>query len=156
MTFRPGDRVRFECEGEDGLPMVRYGFVGGVAGNEGTVVVMLDGELNGDLLDLSQIQPVTITTVELCLTGNDLINEPELRRGLVALWHAEADSAGLDVDALHPLGGPDGDGLRDSSESWALAELMAGGEQYVVRAFQLPNEPDLVRIRADRPNRWNP
>ena len=31
-----------------------------------------------------------------------------------------------------------------------------GGEQYVVRAFQLPNEPDLVRIRADRPNRWNP
>lgn len=156
MTFRPGDRVRFECEGEDGLPMVRYGFVGGVAGNEGTVVVMLDGELNGDLLDLSQIQPVTITTVELCLTGNDLINEPDLRRGLVALWHAEADSAGLDVDALHPLGGPDGDGLRDSSESWALAELMAGGEQYVVRAFQLPNEPDLVRIRADRPNRWNP
>jgi len=117
---------------------------------------MLVGELNGDLRDLSQIQPVTITTVELCLTGNDLINEPDLRRGLVALWHAEADSAGLDVDALHPLGGPDGDGLRDSSESWALAELMAGGEQYVVRAFQLPNEPDLVRIRADRPNRWNP
>lgn len=151
MTFRPGDRVRFECVGDDGLPMVRYGFVGGVAGSDGPVVVMLDGELGGDILDLSQIQPVTITTVELCLTGSDLMTEPELRRGLVALWHAEADSAGLDVDALHPLG----DGLRDSSDSWALAELMAGGEQYVVRAFQLPNEPDMVRIRADRPNRWD-
>jgi len=151
MTFRPGDRVRFECVGDDGLPMVRYGFVGGVAGSDGPVVVMLDGELGGDILDLSQIQPVTITTVELCLTGSDLMTEPELRRGLVALWHAEADTAGLDVDALHPLG----DGLRDSSDSWALAELMAGGEQYVVRAFQLPNEPDMVRIRADRPNRWD-
>jgi len=151
MTFRPGDRVRFESEGEDGLPMVRYGFVGGVAGSDGPVVVMLDGELGGDILDLSQIQPVTITTVELCLSGSDLMTEPELRRGLVALWHAEADSAGLDVDALHPLG----DGLRDSSDSWALAELMSGGEQYVVRAFQLPNEPDVVRIRADRPNRWD-
>ena len=151
MRFRPGDRVRFECEGEDGLPMVRYGFVGGHAGDEGSVVVMLDGELNGDLIDLSQIQPVTITTVELCLSGTDLMTEPELRRGLVALWHAEADSAGLDVDALHPLG----DGLRDSSDSWALAELMAGGEQYVVRAFQLPHEPDVVRIRADRPDRWS-
>ena len=151
MTFRPGDRVRFECVDDDGLPMVRYGFVGGVAGSDGPVVVMLDGELGGDILDLSQIQPVTITTVELCLTGSDLMTEPELRRGLVALWHAEADTAGLDVDALHPLG----DGLRDSSDSWALAELMAGGEQYVVRAFQLPNEPDMVRIRADRPNRWD-
>jgi hypothetical protein len=69
----------------------------------------------------------------------------------VALWHAEADSAGLDVDALHALG----DGLRDSSDSFALAELTAGGQQYVVRAFRLPNEPGIVRVRADRPNRWD-
>ena len=157
MNFRPGDRVRFECEGEDGLPVVRYGFVGGVADSdgtdvqEGTVVVMLDGELSGEQVDLSNIQPVTIMTVELCLSGSDLLTESELRRGLVALWHAEADSAGLDVDALHPLG----DGERESSDSWSLAELMAGGEQYVVRAFQLPHEPDLVRIRADRPRRWS-
>jgi hypothetical protein len=155
VTFRPGDRVRFETIGDDGLPMVRYGFVGGVAGNEGPVVVMLDGELGGDILDLSQIKLVDVTTVELCLEGTDLMTEPKLRRGLVALWHAEADTAGLDVDALHPLGGPDGDGLRDSSDSWALAELMAGGEQYVVRAFRLPHEPHLVRVRADRPNRWD-
>ena len=84
------------------------------------------------------VQLVSITNVELCLAGSDLMSEPELRRGLVALWHAEADTAGLDVDALHPIG----DGLRDSNDSWALAELVAGGEQYVVRAFRLPNEPD--------------
>jgi len=151
MTFRPGDRIRVEGMADDGLPLVRYGFVGGLAGREGPVVVMLDGELGGDILDLSQVQPVTVTTTELCLTGSDLTSDPELRRGLIALWEAEADTAGLAVDALHPLG----DGLRDSSESWALAELVAGGEQYVVRAVQLPNEPDLVRIRADRPNRWD-
>lgn len=151
MTFRPGDRIRVELVGDDGLPIVRYGFVGGVAGSEGPVVVMLDGELGGDVLDPSQIKPVTITSVELCLHGSDLMHEVTLRRGLVALWHAEADAAGLDVDSLHPLG----DGLRDSSDSWALAELSAGGEHYVVRAFQLPHEPEIVRVRADRPNRWD-
>lgn len=149
MTLRPGDRIRVEAMGDDGLPLVRYGYVGGVADREGPVIVMLDGELGGDVIDLSQIKPVTITNIELCLSGSDLTSEPDLRRGLVALWHAEADSAGLDVDALHQLG----DGLRDSDDSWALAELTAGGEQYVVRAFQLPGEPDVVRIRADRPNR---
>lgn len=151
MNLLPGDRVRVETMGDDGFPVIKYGFVGGVAGSNGPVVVMLDGELGGDILDLSQVQPVSITNVELRLAGTDLMTDPELRRGLVALWHAEADEAGLDVDALHPLG----DGLRDSSDSWALAELVAGGEQYVVRAFQLPNEPEIVRVRADRPNRWD-
>ena len=42
-------------------------------------------------------------------------DEPELRQGLVALWHAEADTAGLDVDALRPIG----DGKRESDDSWA-------------------------------------
>jgi hypothetical protein len=151
VNLRTGDRVRVECMGDDGLPLVRYGFVGGIAGSNGPIIVMLDGELGGDVIDLSQIQPVTVTTVELCLTGDDLTAEPELRRGLVALWQAEADTAGLDVDALHPLG----DGLRDSSDSWVLAELTAGGEQYVVRAFCDPHEPNVVRVRADRPNRWD-
>jgi len=150
VNLRPGDRIRVESTGDDGFPVVRYGFVGGVAGREGPVVVMLDGELGGDVIDVSQISPVSITDLELRLDGSDLMSEPQLRRGLVALWHAEADTAGLDVDALHPLG----DGLRDSSDSWALAELVTGGEQYVVRAFQLPNEPGIVRVRADRPNRW--
>lgn len=151
MSLRPGDRIRVEEVGDDGFPIVRYGFVGGLAGRDGPVVVMLDGELGGDICDLSQVRPVSVTTVELSLSGTDLVAEPDLRRGLLALWQAEADTAGLDVDAVHPLG----DGLRDSSDSWVLAELTTGGEQFVVRAVQLPNEPDVVRIRADRPNRWD-
>jgi hypothetical protein len=151
MSLRPGDRIRVEEVGDDGFPTIRYGFVGGLAGRDGPVVVMLDGELGGDICDLSQVRPVSVTTVELSLSGTDLVAEPDLRRGLLALWQAEADTAGLAVDAVHPLG----DGLRDSSDSWVLAELTTGGEQFVVRAVQLPNEPDVVRIRADRPNRWD-
>lgn len=147
MMFLPGDRVRFESIGEDGFPVVRYGFVGGATDDDGPVTVLLDGELGGNEVDLSLIRPVTITSVELCLAGPDLLTEPDLRRGLVALWHAEADTAGLDVDAMRPLG----DGVPDVSGSWALAELIAGGETYVVRAYQLEHEPEVVRVRAGRP-----
>ena len=49
MMFSLGDRVRWATTGDDGLPLVRYGFVGGVAGEPGPVVVMLDGELGGDV-----------------------------------------------------------------------------------------------------------
>jgi hypothetical protein len=148
--FRPGDRIRMERVGDDGLPLVRYGFVGGIPSGVGPIVVMLDGELGGDIVDPCEVQHVAITSIELCLSGTDLFDEPYLRRGLVALWQAEADSAGLDVGGLHSIG----DGLRDSSDSWALAELTAGDEHYVVRAIRLPNEPDLIRVRADRPMRY--
>ena len=99
MTFGLGDRVRWATMGDDGLPLVRYGFVGGVAGERGPVMVMLDGELSGDVIDLDQLEPVSITNVELHLDGPDLIDDPELRRGLVHLWQAEAEQAGLDVDS---------------------------------------------------------
>jgi hypothetical protein len=149
VSFAAGDRVRYECEGDDGLPLVRYGFVGGVAASGGPVVVMLDGELNGDVVNRAQLQPVTVTTVELCLHGADLVDEPELRRGLVSLWHAEADTAGLDIDSMRPIG----DGECDAPGGWCLAELRAGGERYLLRAVQLPHEPEMVRIRAELPSR---
>jgi hypothetical protein len=139
-----------ESLGDDGLPLVRYGFVGGVSGSNGPVVVMLDGELGGDIVDLGQLRPVTITNIELCLHGADLFEDADLRRGLVALWQAEADQAGIAVEALHPIG----EGLRDSSDSWALAELTSGGEHYVVRAVRMPHEPEMVHVRADRPTRF--
>jgi hypothetical protein len=150
-VFGAGDRVRVESIGDDGLPMVRYGFVGGVAGRDGPVIVMLDGELGGDVMDPGELQHVAVTTIELRLQGSDLVDEPALRIGLVALWEAEADRAGLEVDALHPMG----DGVRDSNDSWALAEMTSGGEHYVVRAVLLPHEPDVVRVRADRPGRYD-
>ena len=146
MTFSLGDRVRWETTAEDGLPLVRYGFVGGVASERGPVMVMLDGELSGDVIDLDQLQPVSITNVELHLDGPDLIDDPELRRGLVHLWQAEAEQAGLDVDAMECLGA--GQLLPD--QSWSLAALTSGGEQYVVRASRDDADPEVVLIRAEQ------
>jgi hypothetical protein len=150
MTFCHGDRIRLVTTGDDGLPWIRYGFVGGVAAEGGPVVVMLDGELAGDVVDLSQIEPVTITNIELRLNGADLLTDPDLRHGLVSLWHAEAETAGLEIGGLHAVG----DGVRDSNTSWMLAELTSGGEHYVLRAVLAPSTPDVVVVRADEQNRW--
>jgi hypothetical protein len=147
MTFSPGDRIRYESTGDDGLPLVRYGFVGGVAATGGPLIVMLDGELGGDVVNLAEVQPVTVTTVELVLHGTDLIDEPELRRGLLSMWMAEADTAGLDIDSMRALG----DGTCDEPGGWCLAELRAGDERYVLRAVQHPHESDIVRVRAESP-----
>jgi hypothetical protein len=143
VTFSAGDRIRHECTGDDGLPLVRYGFVGGVAGSDGPVVVMLDGELGGDVVNLAEVQPVTVTTVELRLAGGDLVDEPELRKGLLALWLGEADSAGLDIDEVQPLG----EGRCEHPGSWCLAALTAGGRQYLLRAEHVGDEH--VRLRAE-------
>lgn len=149
--FDPGDRVRYETVGEDGFPLVRYGFVGGQTNDDGPVVVMLDGELGGDVVDLDSIEPVSISNVTLKLEGADLLDEPRLRQGLVKLWHAEAEDAGLQIAAVHPV--KDGLGVRDSSEGFALAELMAAGELYMLRATPCVNE-NMILIAASRPNRW--
>lgn len=151
MSYNPGDRIRLEVTDDDGLPMVRYGFVGSLVTPHGPAVVMLDGDIGGELVELSEIALVSVTTVELTLSGSDLIDEPGLRRGLLAMWQAEADQAGLALDSLHPIGTPLGAGWRESDTTWALAELVAGGEPYVVRAMTCPNNPTIVHVRADRP-----
>jgi hypothetical protein len=149
--FRAGDRIRWQTIGDDGLPLVRYGFVGGVNGSGDRVVVMLDGELKGDrVVDECQLEPVEITTIELCLHGADLLDDPSLRQGLVNLWWAEADQAGLEVRSMSCLG----TGVRDVvGNGFALAELQSGGYQYVLRA-ERDTASDTVRVRADLPRRW--
>lgn len=146
--FQHGDRVRVETIGDDGLPLVRYGFVGGLLGDRGPVVVMLDGDLkNNTIVDRSEIEAVSVTNVELRLLGTDLLDDPALRQGLVNLWTAEAEDAGLAIGTLTCIG----EGVPDSLEGYALAELIAGGEQYVLRAIRESNGSDFVRVRADRP-----
>jgi hypothetical protein len=146
MTYLPGDRVRWSCEGDDGFPLVRYGFIGADPMPTGQVQVVFDDELGGQIVPMLNLEPVTIGSVELCLHGGDLVEDPALRQGLVRLWQAEAESAGLDVRGLRGLG----TGLRDSSCSWALAEIANGTGTYVVRAWQNLNEPSMIRVRADR------
>ena len=132
VTFQAGDRVRWETTGDDGLPLIRYGFVGYYDGN-GHVTVMLDGDLTGDtVVDLSQLAAVSITSVELCLSGADLLDDPSLRQGLVNLWSAEVDEAGLEIRALERLG----NGVKESDDGFALAQLWAGSA--AVRAARQP------------------
>lgn len=150
-VFDHGDRIRYETVDDDGFPLVRYGFVGGIAPDDGPVVVMLDGELVGDVVEVRSIQPVDISTVTLRLEGSDLLDDPELRRGLAELWHAEAEDAGLQITALHPV--ETGLGVRDSSEGFALAEITAAGEYYTLRGTAC-SDADEVIIAATRPNRW--
>ena len=70
-AFRAGDRIRVERTGDDGLPLVRYGFVGGIPSGIGPIVVMLDGDLNGSIIEPDEVEHVELTTVELNLTGAD-------------------------------------------------------------------------------------
>ncbi len=146
--FQAGDRVRWETVGDDGLPSVRYGFVGGFAGSHDAAVVMLDGDISGDtVIDLGQLAPVSITNVVLHLHGADLLDDPTLRHGLVNLWSAEADQAGLEIVSLRCLD----HGVRDAGNGFALAELWAGSQQYVLRASIGPST-DMVNVRADLPH----
>ena len=150
MTFQAGDRVRWQTTGDDGLPLIRYGFVGYYDGN-GHVTVMLDGDLTGDtVVDLSQLAAVSITSVELCLSGADLLDDPSLRQGLVNLWSAEVDEAGLEIRALERLG----NGVKESDDGFALAQLWAGSEQYVLRASR-DDTGETVVVRADAPRIWD-
>lgn len=151
--FQAGDRVRWHCTGDDGLPLVRYGFVGGSNGDGTRVVVMPDGDgdddLTGDIVvDLSLLERVSVTTLELRLDGADLLDDPSLRQGLVHLWAGEADQAGLEIRAIECLG----TGVRDQ-RGFVLAELWAGSSQYVLRA-SADTTSNTIHIRADEPHRW--
>jgi len=146
--FSQGDRIRYATTGDDGLPLVRYGFIGGFT-DDGPVV-LLDGELGGDVVEPEHVEPVHICNVTLTLGGSDLLDDPSLRQGLVNLWAAEAESAGLQIASLNAIG----TGVRDSSEGYALADLSSGGEQYVLRATLCLKQYDAVVVHADRPNRW--
>ena len=147
-TFNQGDRIRYATIGDDGLPLVRYGFIGGFT-DDGPVV-LLDGELGGDVVETDAVEPVHIRNVTLTLGGSDLLDDPSLRQGLVNLWAAEAESAGLQIASLNAIG----TGVRDSSEGYALADLSSGGEQYILRATLCLKQYDAVVVHADRPNRW--
>jgi hypothetical protein len=143
MNLQPGDRVRWLTTGDDGLPLVRYGFVGAGVHN-GEVRVMLDGDLKGNtLLPADDLAIVDITTVELRVAGIDMLDDPALRHGLVHLWSAEADQAGLD---LGPIVFLPHEPIHVDNAPIALARVEAGGEQYVLQAC--PARADALHVRA--------
>ena len=145
MMYRPGDRVRFETTGDDGWPLIRYGFVGGVSGNGGPIVVMLDGELSGDVVNRSELQPVTITSVELLLRGADLIDDPDC----AAVWSRCGMPRPTRRGSMSTNCTRSATGSASPMRAGRLAELMTADQHYIVRAIQLPNEPEIIRVRAE-------
>lgn len=142
MTFQPGDRVRWQTTGDDGLPLVRYGFVGAGVHN-GEVHVMFDGEFKGNfVLPATDLAHVHITNIELTVAG-DLLDDPALRQGLVHLWSAEADEAGLDVGQIVFL---PHETIELDNTPIPLARVEAGGQQYLLRAC--PKHEDSVSVSA--------
>jgi hypothetical protein len=143
--FAHGDRVRWNTVGEDGWPLIRYGFVRSMATDDGPAIVMLDGELGGQVIDVGQLAHVSVTAIELRLDGDDLLGDPDLRRGLMSLWWAEAETAGLDVDTVDG----DGTGMPEGSDDvWWLASISSGGERYTLRALR--DHAGAVCVRAER------
>ena len=148
--FKLGDRIRYATTDDDGFPLVRYGFVGSITSPGEPVVVMLDGDLATDIVELALIETVHISNVTLTLSGSDLLDDPSLRQGLVNLWAAEAESAGLQIASLQCIG----TGVRDSNEGYALAELNSGGHRYVLLGTLCMHRYNAIVVHADRPNRW--
>lgn len=149
IIFRAGDRICWKATGDDGLPVRRYGFVGGRPNPNGRVVVMFDDELKGEtVVAVADLQPVNIMTVDLIIDDLELLNDPTLRQALVGLWSSEAELAGLIVEDIAQLG----TGVRDvTGLGYALAELHSAGELYVLRAVI---DSDYITVRADIPRRF--
>ena len=102
MIFSHGDRVRWETTGDDGLPLVRYGFVGGrwPSDRAGHGDARRRARRRRDRRSTSS-QPVTITNVELRLDGR----RPARRSRRCAAASSTCgrprpNQAGLDVDDL--------------------------------------------------------
>ncbi|MFT6293482.1 MAG: hypothetical protein ACJAR2_004108 [Ilumatobacter sp.] len=147
--FNHGDRIRYATTGDDGFPLVRYGFVGGQTHDNGPVVVMLDGELGGDVVDLDQIEPVHISNVTLRLTGIDLLANEQLRLGLVSLWRAEADEAGLQIGSIKAL---ENGGEAANTSCYTLARVQAASKFYLLRATMFPSGADEILLHCDLPD----
>ena len=150
VTFQNGDRIRHATTGEDGFPLVRYGWVGAANGDDdGPVEVLFDGELGGNVVAVSEIEPVHIGNVTLTLAGGDLLDDPSLRQALVNMWRAEAENAGLQIASLHCIG----TGVPDATGGYSLAELSSGGDDYVLRVNRC-NSDEAIVVHADAPHRW--
>ena len=153
-SFRGGERICVRTVDDDGFPIVRYGTIGSATSPDSPLVVLFDNHGTSDIFDSSEVERVTITSIELHLSGDALLDDASTRRGLADMWRAEADLAGLAVDAVRRLG-DDECGVAESSQRWLLAEFTHNAEPHVVHAAPHPDLPDTVIVRADRVNRWD-
>jgi hypothetical protein len=132
--LRTGDRVRVQQRGEDGIPVYRYGYLDRLDAARTTAIVFLDDDIRATRVPVSDVSTIGITTVELCVDTVDLFrqlaHESALRERLVARWRDEAERAGLAIEGLVALA----EGVHADFDTWALAELHAGGKRFLLRA----------------------
>ena len=153
MKFQPGDRVRWETHRRrrppDGAVRVRRRLQRRREPRRGDARRRSQGRHRDRPRPARSRSPSP--TSSCLLHGADLLDDPSLRQGLVNLWSAEADQAGLEIRAIEYLG----TGVRDSvGDGFALAELHSGGRQYVLRAVCDATNNETVHVRADLPRRW--
>ena len=153
MHLRSGERICIRTVDDEGIPIVRYGTVASDNRTNGPVAVLFDDLSGGDLVDASEVERIDYDTIELHLQGEDLMHDNVLRAGLTTMWRAEANLAGLTVDAIFPLGDNDA-GIADG-DTWILAEFNISGTTHIVRATRSASSPTTVIVRADRANRWD-
>ena len=101
--------------------------------------------MRGNVVDLAELEPVHISNVTLKLVCADLLEDPESRHGLVNLWRAEAEEAGLQIAASEPA-----DGRLDDREGYLLATITAAGEDYLLCAVPCPAEDNTILLQAIR------
>lgn len=161
MRLRTGDRVRVQRTDLDGLNHVVYGYLDRVDSEKGYAFVFVDDELRASHCALHDVEAVEVGTVEVRFDSSELClalaRKPQLRRGLVFMWQAEAELAGISFEQLELLG-DEGHGLHDHIDSWALARLVAGGEPFWIRMWLQVPTPRLpqgtVCVRAV-PQHWD-
>ena len=154
MHLRSGERICVRTVDDEGIPIVRYGTVAADNRTTGPVAVFFDDLSGSDLVDISEVHRIDYDTVELRFDGSDLFDNPALRAGLATMWRAEADLAGLRVDAIFSLGNDDA-GIANGADTWLLAEFTVAGTTHVIRTFRSPDNPTTVIVRADRANHWD-
>lgn len=147
MMLRTGDRVRVRS-GDGDVMAYRYGYVDRIVASRTHALVFLDDEIRARHVPLDDIVPVHVTTVDVYL-HTDLLErnvhpESAVRRELIRRWGWEADDAGLDVECVVGLA----DGAYADLDTWALAELDAGGVHYLLRARFDASAPGVVHVHA--------
>jgi hypothetical protein len=152
--FRTGDRVRVRCdnhertEGGSAVHSYEYGYIETIDDTRTHAVVLLDDDLNPRRVELVLVSTIDIATLELCLDGNTVgrsgSDEAAVRDELVVLWQDEAEQAGIDIERIVPLAA----GTRADLDTWALAELHAGGVRFLLRARFDRTSPQTVRVHA--------
>jgi len=147
MMLRTGDRVRVRCSDGD-VTASRYGYIDRIVASRTHAFVFLDDEIRARHVPVVDIVPVHVSTVDVYIADELLqrgeVPESAVRGELIRRWGWEADDAGLNLEGLVTLG----DGTYADLDTWALAELNAGGAHYLLRAHFGCSTPRIVHIHA--------